>query len=378
VYVTSTINWGLNINEGIHLSEIDIKTGKLLTRPKNIWIGTGGRYPEGPHIYKKDGFYYLMIAEGGTEFGHKETIARSKYIDGPYVSNPANPILTHINMNAETSPIQGVGHGDLVQTQDSSWFIVAHAFRQFNGHQILGRETFLAPVRWDKNAWPVVNGNGTVSYDMETTFLPAIITENAYYSKDEFTETKLGLEWNYLNNPIEVNYSLSQRKGYLRLIGNDSTLSRLPSVTFIGRRQQHFDFIATTNIDFVPKSNNEEAGITLFKDAANHFDLTIKSLGNRRMIALNYNIGLIHHIEKEIPLQNGTVILSVTGTQEYYQFAFSQNGQPFVKMGEADTRYLSSVTVGGFSGVYIGLYATGNGQISRSPADFDWFMYKPN
>src|SRR5436190_675058 len=90
VYVTSTVNWGANINEGIHLAQIDIKTGKLLSSPKNIWAGTGERYPEGPHIYKKDGFYYLMIAEGGTEFGHKETIARSKYIDGPYFSNPAN------------------------------------------------------------------------------------------------------------------------------------------------------------------------------------------------------------------------------------------------------------------------------------------------
>jgi len=377
VYVTSTVNWGPNINEGIHLSEIDIKTGKLLTKPKNIWTGTGGRYPEGPHIYKKDGFYYLMIAEGGTEFGHKETIARSKYVDGPYTGNSANPILTHANMNAETSPIQGVGHGDLVQTQDSSWFIVCHAFRQFNGHQILGRETFLAPVRWDKNAWPVVNGDGTVSYNMQAASLPAPIMQKTLAQKDDFNEDGLGFEWNYLNNPIDSNYSLSSRKGYLRLIGNDSNLSQLPGVTFIGRRQQHFDFITTTSVDFVPKNNTEEAGITLYKEPAYHYDLAIKNAGNKRVLTLSYNIGLIHHIEKEIPLKDGRVQLRISGTQEYYWFSFSQDGNSYTTIGEADTRFLSSVTAGGFTGVYIALYATGNGKRSRANADFDWYTYEP-
>jgi alpha-N-arabinofuranosidase len=280
-------------------------------------------------------------------------------------------------MNAETSPIQGVGHGDLVQTQDSSWFIVAHAFRQFNGHQILGRETFLAPVRWEKNAWPVVNGDGTVSFNIQAASLPGTVMQKTYVQKDDFNEEKPGFEWNYLNNPIEANYSFSQRKGYLRLIGNDSALSQLPNVTFIGRRQQHLDFSAATSIDFTPKRANEEAGITLFKDAANHYDLAIKNLGNKRMLVLTYNIGLIHHVGKEIPIQDGPVQLSVSGTQEYYQFAFSQHGKPFTNIGKADTRYLSSVTVGGFTGVYIGLYATGNGQKSLSGADFDWFAYEP-
>ncbi len=377
VYVTATVNWGPDINEGIHLTEIDITTGKLLTKPKNVWTGTGGRYPEGPHIYKKDGFYYLMIAEGGTEFGHKVTIARSKYIDGSYICNPANPIMTHANMNAETSAIQGVGHGDLVQAQDSSWFIVAHAFRQYNNHQILGRESFLAPVRCDKNAWPVVNGNGTVAYSMQAASLPGAVMPATYARKDDFEDNKLGVEWNCINNPIATNYSLTQRKGYLRLMGNDATLSQSSGITFLGRRQQHFDFSATTSIDFNPKNNKEEAGITLFKDATNHYDLAIKNVENKRAVVLTYNIGLIHHVEKIIPVQQGLVQLRVTGTPGYYQFAFSQDGKSFIKMGEADTRYLSSVTVGGFTGVYIGLYATGNGQKSLLPADFDWFSYEP-
>ncbi len=150
---------------------------------------------------------------------------------------------------------------------------------------------------------------------MEVAYLPGTLAQNTYSQQDDFSENKLGWVWNYLNNPIEVNYSLSQRKGYLRLIGNDSTLSQLPDVTFIGRRQQHFNFSATTSIDFTPKSNNEEAGITLYKDAINHYDLAIKRLNNKRVVVLTYNIGLIHHVEKEIPVEDGPVQFRVSGTQ---------------------------------------------------------------
>ncbi len=379
VYATSTVNWGPdpNLNKGIYLAEIDIKTGKVLTKPKNIWVGTGSRYPEGPHIYKKDGFYYLMIAEGGTEFGHKETIARSKYIDGLYSSNPANPILTHINMNAETSPIQGVGHGDLVQTQDSTWFMVAHAFRNHQDHQILGRETYLLPVRWDKKAWPVVNGDGTAAFDMQVTSLPAPLKPQADMSnKTNFNEAQLGYEWNYINNPIAMNYSLSARKGYLRLIGSEFTLNQLPDVTFVGRRQQHYDFQATTTLDFNPQKSNEEAGITAFKSTNYHYDLVVKNVKNKRTLVLSYYLSKIQHIEKEIPLETGVVQLRISGSKDYYSFEYTQGNKSFMKIAEADTRFLSSVTVGGFTGTYLGLFATGNGQKSNSFADFDGFSYE--
>ena len=128
-----------NPDVGIFLCEIDPMTGKQLTPSKRIWNGTGGRHPEGPHIYKKDGWYYLLISEGGTEYGHKVTIARSRSIDGPYTGNPANPILTHINMNAQYNPIQGTGHADLVEAPDGSWWLVCLAFRTLPQHGDRGR-----------------------------------------------------------------------------------------------------------------------------------------------------------------------------------------------------------------------------------------------
>ena len=114
----------LSNGDYIQMAEIDLQTGELLTESRNIWGGTGGRYPEAPHIYKKDGYYYLVLAEGGTEFGHKVTIARSRDIYGPYEANPANPILTHQKRWSETNPIQGVGHADFIQAHDSSWWCV--------------------------------------------------------------------------------------------------------------------------------------------------------------------------------------------------------------------------------------------------------------
>lgn len=136
-----------NPDDAIYLCEIDPKTGKQLTASKKIWEGTGGRYVEGPHIYFKDGYYYLLCSEGGTEMAHSLTMARSKNIYGPYESNPANPILTNCNFKGQYKQIQGTGHGDLVRASDGSWWITFLAYRNFGGaYHHLGRETYLAPV----------------------------------------------------------------------------------------------------------------------------------------------------------------------------------------------------------------------------------------
>ncbi len=376
-YVTSTVNWGPNIHEGIHLAQIDIRTGKLLTAPRNVWAGTGGRYPEGPHLYKKDGWYYLMIAEGGTQFGHKETIARSRRIDGPYMGDPGNPIMTHADMNAETSVIQGLGHGDLVQTQDGAWFMLAHAFRQHDDHQILGRETFLAPVRWDKDAWPVVNANGTVSERMEAPALPGPVVKQDAARAEDFSGKRLGHEWNYLHNPRSDRYSLAERPGFLRLHGTAVTLADVDGVTFVGRRQQHFEFEADTTLDFAPRADGEEAGLTLFKDDKHHYALSVTRQGGQRVAVLRIRLGLIGTVLRTVPLADGPVTLRVGGNKDRYAFAVRQGSGAWTGLGEADTRYLSSVTAGGFTGVYIALYATANGKPEMAPADFDAFAYRP-
>lgn len=143
-------------DEGIRITEIDIQTGKTVVPERLVWGGTGGRFPEAPHIYKKDGYYYLMLGEGGTEYMHSVTIGRSKYLYGPYESCPLNPILTHANRRGQANRIQGVGHGDMVQAQDGSWWMVFLGFRvthQWAYYHVLGRETF-----WHR--WTGPQGDG--------------------------------------------------------------------------------------------------------------------------------------------------------------------------------------------------------------------------
>lgn len=364
-----------NPGNTIYLSEINPLTGEQLTESRAIWSGTGGRYPEAPHIYKKDGWYYLMISEGGTEYGHKVTIARSRNIDGPYDSNPSNPILTHMNVNAQHNSIQGTGHADFVQANDGSWWMVFLAFRPQSGlHHMLGRETFLAPVRWDKNAWPVVNGDGTVNSDMNVTTLP-LQPVKATACDNDFNNSKLGFEWNYLRNPDYNNYSLADRKGFLRLKTSAVKLDDIASPTFVGRRQEHINFSATTQLKLNKSINGDESGITVFMKNDAHYDLVIRNEMNKKFVILKYRLGELLHIEKKVSISEDNVYFRVIGDKDYYSFAYSQDGETFKNLGRIDVRYISSETCGGFTGIFLGLFITSENKKSKAFVDFDTFNY---
>lgn len=364
-------------DEYIKICEIDIKTGKQLSKIKRLWSGMGGRYPEGPHIYKKDGFYYLMLSEGGTEHGHHVTIARSRFLDGPYTPCPANPILTHFSNQMQNSPIQGVGHADLVDAPDGSWWMICLGYRTHGYLQhVMGRETFLAPVHWDKNAWPVVNGDGTLQLDMECTTLPQVEMPEEPV-KDEFDKEKLELYWSYLCNPHTENYSLSERKGYIRLKASPISIDELGSPTFIGRRQTEINFRATAAVDISHIQNGTSTGLTAYAARLNHYDVRITREGNQNYVEAYLRVGQIGHIEKRIPIQAQTVYLRIEGDTNFYYLSYSEDNKHFEPLCKMDYRYLSTETIGGFTGVHFGLYIQ-----SKSPADsyadFDWFEYVTN
>ena len=159
----------------IYLQELDLKTMRLTGEVHVLWKGALRKaiWPEGPHIYKVNGYYYLVIAEGGTAHEHAVTVARSEKITGPYIGNPVNPILTHRHLGRDY-PIVNVGHGDLVETPNGEWWFVVLASRPYGGYyRNLGRETFLVPVRWE-NGWPVMSpGEGRVLFEYPCPDLPA-------------------------------------------------------------------------------------------------------------------------------------------------------------------------------------------------------------
>ena len=368
-----------NPNQQLVLCEINPLTGEQLTESKTIWAGTGGRFPEAPHIYKKDGWYYLLVSEGGTQYGHCATIARSRGIYGPYESNPANPILTHINVSTQRSPIQGTGHADFVEAADGSWWMVCLAFRPQSGrHHLLGRETYLAPVRWDKDAWPVVNGTGTISLQMDVPTLPQhpFMQEPA---RTEFKNGKLGPEWIYLRNPHMDNYAVTS-KGKLRLTATTTRLDEIASPTFVGRRQKDMRFTAVTSVELNNATQQDEAGITVFMNNQSHYDLFIRQSPDKKMqfVTLRYRLGKLTHIEKEISLPKAAVQLRVQGENDFYTFSYATNGNDFIEMGKMNTHYLSSETAGGFTGIILGLYAVSETVSSKAYGDFGFFEYQLN
>ena len=191
----------------------------------------------------------------------------------------------------------------------------------------------------------------------------------------DFNEEKIGLEWNYIRYPVAENYSLGQRKGFLRLKGSEVKIGERNSPTFTGRRIQDMFFSATTSVEFNPKSLNEEAGLILLNNGS-HFDLLIKRSGSKRVLITRLQFGSVTHEFEEVVLKPGPVQLRITGARSTFSFSYSQDNKNFKEIARADSKFLSSETVGGFTGVYAGLYATGNGKISASVADFDWFEYK--
>lgn len=372
VYFQSNRGMIFKMARAIYQSEIDVKTGKRLTEPKLVWPGSGGCYVEAPHVYKRNGWYYLMVAEGGTAYGHMVTIARSRSVWGPFESCPHNPILSNRHAYEE---LHGTGHGDLIEMPDGSWWMVHLAFRKTVGDvHTLGRETCLAPVAWIDD-WPVVNVNGTNSEVVHTLLTPQHPMQNM---PDSFDGDELPLHWIHLRNPKPSNYSLSERKGCLRLRGAAETLGDVASPTFVARRQQHFDFQATTRLDFDPLAENEEAGLTLLMTNEHHYDFFIARRGEQRVLVVKYTLETIQQIAAEIPLVDGAVDLRILGTKPYYYFSFAQYSEPFRQIAKVNTRYLATEVTGGYNGVVIGLYATGNGRACVAVADFCGFEYLPN
>lgn len=368
-------------DQGIRVTEIDLETGKVVGPETLVWGGIGGRFPEAPHIYKKDGYYYLLLGEGGTEYMHSATIGRSKNLLGPYESCPLNPILTHANRIGQGNPIQGVGHADLVQAADGSWWAVFLGFRvtqRYAYYHVLGRETFLAPVDWPAGGWPQVNGNGTVDIKMDVPTLPQSPFP-AKPNRTEFDQAELGVEWQFLRNPIRAHYSLSERKGKLRISASKHTLNDLDAVSMVARRQTAHDFIAETALELASTDQDAEAGITLFQNNTHHYDLLIRKKDAGYVVQLRVNVGSLAYIAGEKAVSSNQVNLKIVGTPQHYSFFIKDDkAKEYAALGNLDTRYLSTEVAGGFTGVMIGLYSSSPSEHSDAKAYFDWFDYAPS
>ena len=337
----------------IYLCTIDPETGKTLTPSKPLWGGDGGRYPESPHIYKRGGWYYLMISEGGTEFGHSVTIARSRKIDGPYKSNPNNPILTHFNQRKQGCEIQGCGHADLVQAHDGSWWAVFLGFRIQNGnHHCLGRETFLAPVTWTSDGWPVIGDAGTIDTEMTCATLPQY---GVPQRPDELLSEGRQLPCMVnLNNPVHENYTFDADGLLMR--SSAVTLDEEKTSSFVGVAQDSHDMTASTLLE-IPANAKGEAGMTVYGAHFCHAEVYARPVGGALKLGAKAPLYGLKHQFDEVTVPAGKVRVGIAATKFGYNFFAETAAGKRLELGFLESRLFSSETIGGFTGVMFGLYS---------------------
>jgi xylan 1,4-beta-xylosidase len=373
VYYTRRGPWG---SHAIVQAEIDIKTGKLLTELREVTQGMVSDDIEGPHLYKIDGTYYLMAAEGGTRALHMETIGRSPSPWGPFKPCPHNPILSQ--HKGWGHAVRSTGHADLIQAHDGSWWILFLGTRHhsYDAMSHLGRETFLLPVTWE-DGWPVVNDDQIVQLDMKVPTLP-LHPWPEEPARDDFDQDELRLCWSFLRNPREGSWSLEERPGYLRLWGQDASLHDVDAPAFVGRRQQHFDMRCAALLEFAPTGENEESGLTAFLTHQYHYDLALTlRQEEERCIVVRKTVGDISVEVAREPVAEGPVVLAIESDASTYKFYYGPagTGNTTKCIAEAKTQFLGSELAGTWTGVFIAMYATGNGSKCVNPADLNWFDY---
>lgn len=315
-----------------------------------------------------------MIAEGGTEYGHMETIARSRQPYGPFESCPHNPVLTNRSMD---SSIQATGHADLIEAQDGSWWAVCLGIRPVaypKAHH-LGREVYLAPVTWTEEGWPVIGRDTHIDPQMDAPELPQTPWP-ASPVRDDFNEKRLGFDWTFLRNPLEDSWSLEERPGYLVLHGHETNLSNAGAPAFVGRRLSHFSCSIAAAMEYEPQHEGEEAGLTVFMNEKHHYDIAVTLVEGRKKVVFRKTIGSLQ-TEQTWDCPEGSVELKVQAYPKKIVASLQTAQGSTLDLGWGETHLLSTEVAGGFTGVFIAMYAAGSAEGHAAPAAFDWFDYEP-
>ncbi|MDT9605755.1 family 43 glycosylhydrolase [Lactobacillus johnsonii] len=347
--------------KAIRQVEIDLETGKILDGPKILTYGTGGRDVEGPHIFKKDGLYYLLVAEGGTGSGHMITIFRSNDLWGPYESDEQNPIFT--NRDRANEVVQNVGHGDLFTDEKENWWLVCLGTRPasvgFKQITNLGRETLLYPVKW-KDGWPIVN-NGVPSEFVDLNDFPehaaALKNEQNFVEfQDNFEEAELDPEWLTLRDSLKDHLLI--KNGKLTLRGNEYSLSDLKTPAFVGLRQSETHEKLIVEIDQTDSElNHGEFGLASVIDADNHIAIMVKQNNDHFEIYRDQQIFDVRINEKIGESSSFPAKFELLNTKEIKRFSVTDSkGQEVIFTTDAihlSNEAIAALNTGDIEGMYV-------------------------
>ena len=358
--------------------------GSSATR-HNIFTGTPLGFTEGPHLYKRDGWYYLITAEGGTGWGHAVTMARSRTLLGPYELHPDVHILTARHRPDVT--LQRAGHADLVETQSGETYMVYLCGRPLSnrGRCTLGRETAIQPMTWGEDGWlRTTDGEGIPIVEVPA---PAGLMPQPHSSppvREEFDTDTLPMDFQWLRSPQPDRlFSLRARKGHLRLYGRE-TIGSLFEQALVARRQQAHCFSASTCVEFEPEHFQQMAGLVCYYNSAkfHYFYVSRDDSGKhlRVMSALPDQV-MADAFTPPIAIETaGPIELRVEVDYERLHFAYRIGGGAWQWLPQQfDASILSDEAsapgLPNFTGAFVGM-ACQDLAGTAMPADFDWFEYR--
>ena len=371
---------GTNSFAGIALQEFSVAEQKLVGTICNIFKGSEIKLTEAPHLYKRNGYYYLVTAEGGTSYTHAVTVARSESLFGPYEVDPTNPILT--SNRDDLSQLQKAGHGSFVETQNGEWYIAHLCGRPVVDKKcILGRETAIQKCYWTEDNWIRVEGGNNPKWEVEGPNLPAYPFEQES-TYDNFSSNTLKKYWNSLRRPFTEDWlSLSERKGYLRLKGGES-MSSLHHQSILARRLESFDAEVETAIEYNPTNFQQMSGLIAYYDTDDYVYLRLthhEKLGKCLGIIESKHGQYDELLPEDISIPEASNCkLKATISQQWLQFYYSIDENNWIEVGnKIDISNLSDDAADyiRFTGTFVGLCAQDlSGQALH--ADFEYFNYQ--
>ena len=369
---------------GIVIQELDRRTGALVGQRRTIFQGTERGFTEGPHLYKRDGWYHLLVAEGGTGWGHAVVMARSRDLMGPYELHPDEVVLS--SGGRREGPLARAGHGDLVELADGTPWMAYLCGRPLAESQrcVLGRETALQPMRWGSDGWlrTLTADAAPDPRPPAPNLAPAPWPEEAW--NGEFSQAGLpaSLQWLRTPYPGEL-FSLSARPGYLRLYGRETVGSPFRQ-SLVAQRQEHLRYTASTRLDFEPADFQQAAGLICYYNSTKfHYLHVTREDGARRLqvMTASPDTGDCTLEVVVAALPEGPVDLRVDVDLGQLRFAWrgaGQDGWMFLNQ-TLDASILSDEAslpgLPNFTGAFVGM-ACQDMAGTATPADFAFWRYE--
>lgn len=382
------------ISPGINLVPLSDDCTRVEGDVIPVWPGTGERCPEGPHILRHGEYYYAILAEGGTGYGHGINVGRSRNLFGPYEPSPYNPLMRQSDPQA---PIQRTGHGKLVEDSNGNWWVyylmgrpnrgaAAHGqkpprpgeIRVPGAYTTVGRETGMDPVTWLEDGWFVINDGKGPSTVQTAPKLP--VCRYPKWTRDDFDSEELNIHWEFVRLPARGSYSLTERPGYLRIWTQDGQLSEIRAKNILLRREQELSYTASAEVEFYPSRDGEQAGLTCYYSTATYVRFSLCYEGGRKLqLVINRNHG--EELMAEVSgILEKPVYLKVVVDKLRRSFFYSYDAEQWMLAGVLeDCIYLCDEGVPDdpkrHTGTLVGIYANNGGCGSRIAADFDYFQY---